>query len=276
MSKHTQFRGLTLILIIGLCLMPLGTAQALVYPDSMASVGDSITRAFNTGTLPWKDAPQNSWSTGTTRAVNSLYARLKALNPALTNHQYNFARSGAKMSDLLGQIAQVNARQVDYVTILMGANDVCASSEANMTSVQNFHDQFLAALQSLNSNSPNTQIYVVSIPDVYHLWEILKDNSAARSKWSLFSICQSMLANPTSMAQADVDRRARVRQRNIDFNTQLELVCAQFTQCQYDDDAVFHTPFVASDVSMHDYFHPSRAGQTKLAATAWSASGFAP
>lgn len=276
MSKSLVFRGMTFILILGLCLTPLGTARAMVYPDSMASVGDSITRAFNTGTLPWKDAPQNSWSTGTTRTVNSLYFRLKALNPALANHQYNFARSGAKMSDLLGQIAQVNAQQVDYVTILMGANDVCASSEANMTSVQSFHDQFLAALQSLNSQSPNTHIYVVSIPDVHHLWEILKDNSAARSKWNLLSICQSMLANPTSMAQADVDRRARVRQRNIDFNTQLELVCAQFVQCRYDDDAAFNTPFVARDVSMHDYFHPSRAGQTKLAATAWSASGFAP
>lgn len=276
MPKAITFRGLSLVVIIGLCLMPLGTAQATVYPDSMAAVGDSITRAFNTGTLPWKDAAQNSWSTGTTRSVNSLYFRLKARNPALTNHQYNFARSGAKMSDLLGQIASVNAQQVDYVTILMGANDVCASSEASMTSVATFHSQFLAALQSLNTHSPNTEIYVVSIPDVYHLWEILKDNSAARSKWNLFSICQSMLANPTSLAQADVDRRARVRQRNIDFNTQLALVCAQFTQCHFDGQAAFNTPFVTSDVSMHDYFHPSRAGQAKLAATAWGAAGFPP
>lgn len=276
MSKQVVFRWLTVILVIGLCVIPLGSAQAVVYPNSMASVGDSITRAFNTGNLPWKDAPQNSWSTGTTRSINSLYLRLKALNPALANHQYNFAKSGAKMSDLLGQISKVNAQQVDYVTILMGANDVCASSEASMTSVQIFHDQFLAALQSLNAASPNTQIYVVSIPDVYHLWAILKDNGAAQSKWSLFSICQSMLANPTSMAQVDVDRRARVRQRNIDFNTQLALVCAQFVRCRFDGNAAFNTPFVTSDVSTHDYFHPARAGQTKLAATAWNASGFGP
>ena len=35
------------------------------YPNSIASTGDSITRAFNTGSVPFTDAPANSWSTGT-------------------------------------------------------------------------------------------------------------------------------------------------------------------------------------------------------------------
>ncbi|HEX9124675.1 MAG TPA: SGNH/GDSL hydrolase family protein, partial [Actinomycetota bacterium] len=34
------------------------------YPNSMASTGDSITRAYNTGTAPFSDAIGNSWSTG--------------------------------------------------------------------------------------------------------------------------------------------------------------------------------------------------------------------
>jgi hypothetical protein len=36
---------------------------------------------------------------------------------------------------------------------------------------------------------------------------------------------------------------------------------------------VFNTPFVRSDVSTRDYFHPSVAGQSKLAAITWAALG---
>ena len=131
-------------------------------------------------------------------------------------------------------------------------------------------------MNNLASGSPNARIYVLSIPNVYNLWSILKGNSSARATWSFLGICQSMLANASSTNQADVDRRARVKQRNIDFNTQLQQVCAQFTQCRFDNNAVFNTAFVPSDVSSRDYFHPSLSGQTKLAQSAWSASHFGP
>ena len=32
------------------------------YPNSMAAAGDSITRGYNTGTVPFTDQPGNSWS----------------------------------------------------------------------------------------------------------------------------------------------------------------------------------------------------------------------
>ena len=86
-----------------------------------------------------------------------------------------------------------------------------------------------------------------------------------------------MLAYPFSNLPGDVARRARVRQRNIDYNTQLALVCAAYTQCRFDNNAVFNTAFVRSDVTTRDYFHPSVAGQAKLAAVTWSqAVGFLP
>ncbi len=85
-----------------------------------------------------------------------------------------------------------------------------------------------------------------------------------------------MLANPTSTKRADVNRRAAVRQRNIDFNTQLAQVCATYTNCIFDNNAIFNTAFTTSDVSTIDYFHPSVAGQKKLANTAWTAAGFLP
>jgi hypothetical protein len=119
-------------------------------------------------------------------------------------------------------------------------------------------------------------VSVSSIPNIYQLWSVLKGNSSARFVWSLFKVCQSMLANPTSTNQADVDRRARVLQREVDFNTVLAQVCAQYAQCRFDGNAVFNTAFVASDITTRDYFHPSLSGQQKLASVSWSAGYWGP
>jgi hypothetical protein len=256
---------------------PPHVGAAVVYPNSMASTGDSITRAFNTGFLPFTDAATNSWSTGTNSTVNSIYNRLRSANPSITGRNYNYARTSAPMSELSGQFDSVMVQKVEYVTVLMGANDVCADNESQMTSVDTFRSQFQAAMTKLAAGSPTTRVYVVSIPDVYNLWDLFHNNSSARQTWFSLQLCQSMLANPASTRQADVDRRARVRQRNIDFNTVLAQVCAQYPnqQCRFDGNAVFNNRVAKSDVSTRDYFHPSLAGQAKLAAVAWGASGFA-
>jgi len=240
-------------------------------PDSMASMGDSITRAFNADPNNFGDQPQNSWSTGTSSSIASHYFRILQSNSAISGKNFNLAVSGAKMAGLNGQATNVNAivGGVEYVTILMGANDVCTTSEGTMTAVDTFHSQLVTAMNTLTTGTPGARIFLLSIPDVFNLWQILHTNSSARSTWGFFNICQSLLANPTSMVQEDVDRRARVRLRNIEFNTQLAEVCALYAQCKFDNNGVFNQQFVPADVSTLDYFHPSLQGQTNLAAGTW-------
>jgi hypothetical protein len=110
---------------------------------------------------------------------------------------------------------------------------------------------------------------VASIPDVYNLWSILYTNTSAQFIWSFYGICQSLLANPTSMAPADVQRRANVRQRTIDDNNAIAAVCAQYAHCRHDGFAGFNTAFTTSHVSTLDYFHPSVAGEALIAQVAW-------
>lgn len=141
-----------------------------------------------------------------------------------------------------------------------------------MTSVSDFQSQFQAAMSTLSAGSPDARIYVSSIPDLYQLWSILHTDAGALLAWPTFGICQSMLANATSMAQADIDRRGRVRQRNIDFNTQLQQVCAQYIHCRFDNNTAFNWAFTPADVSTFDYFHPSLTGQTLAAAVSYGAT----
>jgi hypothetical protein len=250
------------------------SAQA-AYPNSIASTGDSITRAFNDCWFPYVDCPTASWTTGT--ASYSHYRRIQAVNPAITWRTYNHATTGADMADLQGQMQGVIGRRAEYVTILMGANDVCASSEAGMTPVDVFAGQFSTALASLTAALPSTRVFVSSIPDVHQLFSLYRWDLGANSVWAIAGICQSMLANPWSNSAADVARRARVRQRNIDYNTVLGQVCAMHSGCRFDNNAVFNTAFVRSDVTTRDYFHPSVNGQAKLAGVTWNAAvGFLP
>jgi lysophospholipase L1-like esterase len=236
----------------------------------MASLGDSITRGFNA--CGWySDCPNESWSTGGDSAIGSHYVRILKKNAAISGRNLNDARSGAKAVDLDGQAATAVSQGVEYVTVLMGANDACTSSESTMTPVSTFRAQVEAALTRIQNGLPNARVFVSSIPDIKRLWFIGKDSSSARSAWSGFGICQSMLANPQSTAQADVDRRARVQQRVIDFNTQLQQVCALNPHCKYDGNATFSYQFVFSQVSGWDYFHPNKSGQTALASTTYAA-----
>lgn len=270
MSRRAPTLALLGALLLTSLLAATASAADPPLPTSMAAVGDSITQAASSAGSLGADAPQNSWSTGSSQTVQSHALRLQALGAPLADRIYNRSVSGAKAIDLNGQMQGVADLDPDYVTVLIGGNDLCTDTVEGMTRVTDFRAQIDAALASLMNGTAQTRVYVVSIPDVYQLWNLFKNNFWARFIWSSADICQSLLANPTSTQRADVERRATVRQRNIDYNAQLAQACAAWARCLFDGNAVFGTPFTSSDVS-GDYFHPSVTGQAKLASVSWAA-----
>lgn len=261
---------LAAVVMSGLLTTGVAAAEtALPLPTSMAAVGNSITQAASSAGVLGGDAPQNSWSTGTSTSVNSHYLRLLAAGATISGQNHNLAVSGARVAGLAGQMQNAVTIQPDYLTVEIGGNDICTDTTSQMTSVADFRAQFEAAMAVIAGGSPDTRIFVASIPDAYQLWALYKDDFVARFIWSFAGICQSLLANPTSTQAADVARRQEVRQRNIDFNTQLAQVCATYVMCRSDGNAVFNTIYTKADVA-GDYFHPSVSGQAKLAAGTWA------
>ena len=274
MLRHLSLLLLTPLLSVAGLAAPAATAgsaaaatTSIALPNSMASTGDSITRSYNATSNGCflVDCPQYSWSTGTS-TVNSHYQRLLAANPQISGRVFNDAKTGAKMSALDAQVKTAASQGVEYLTVMMGANDVCTSSRATMTPTATLESQFQTALTDFFAAAPNAHVFVSSIPNVYQLWSVLHTNSTARNAWSSFKICQSMLASTNTEA----DRQAVLSQEQAD-NAALARVCGQFVNCKWDNLATFNYQFAASDVSTIDYFHPSVAGQAHLAATTWSA-----
>jgi lysophospholipase L1-like esterase len=260
------------LVAISLAVAPVASSSPPL-PNSIAGIGDSITRA--TDVCCWYgDHPAQSWSTGggAFDGIRSHYERIRGLNPGISGRNHNDARSGARMRDAQGQAQTAVTQQARYVTILMGANDVCTNSPSTMTSVSDFRAQFSATMNVLASGLPaGSHVFVGSIPNVYRLWQLLRTDATAQFVWSVAQICQSMLS-PFNTEQA----RQAVLAREQAFNQVLAEVCAQYaTICRFDDNAVFNYSFSASQVSKLDYFHPSLAGQAALAAITWQRSWWA-
>jgi hypothetical protein len=267
MGRMARIMVLALVVILaGLVAQPAWAAAPL--PASMAAIGDSITRAYDV-CCSYGDHPGQSWSTGSTSydGIVSQYERIRRVDPAITGHAHNDAVTGAKMAAAPAQAATAVSQGARYVTILLGANDLCSSSPSTMTSPEDFRAQFSQAMATLMAQQRDPYVFVSSIPNLYQLWEVLHTNSLARWVWANFHICQSMLGATRTEAE-----RRLVADREVAFNQTLAEVCAMYPRCRWDNGAVYNVQFSASQVSTLDFFHPSLSGQASLARVTWAAS----
>ncbi|MDO0927877.1 SGNH/GDSL hydrolase family protein [Streptomyces sp. TG1A-8] len=235
-------------------------------PDSIAAVGDSITRGFDACTV-LTDCPAVSWATGSDARVDSLAVRLLGVTGA-ARHSWNYAETGARMSDLPRQVARAVTRSPQLVTVMAGANDACRSSVSAMTPVADFRADFQEALSTLRGSLPRTQVYVASVPNLKRLWSQGRTNPLGKQVWKL-GICPSMLAGADDLTGAATARRERVQQRVEEYNRVLGEVCAKDRRCRFDGNAVYDYRFGTDQLSHWDWFHPSRDGQARLAEIAY-------
>ncbi|HEY2669232.1 MAG TPA: SGNH/GDSL hydrolase family protein [Rugosimonospora sp.] len=237
-------------------------------PSSMAAIGDSITVGYGSCFTP-ADCPRNSWATGDGILVDSHYRRILVDNPAIKGHAKNYAQSGATAAGLASQAAKAAATHPAYLTVMIGSNDACHTT---MTATSTFATQITSALNAVKAASPQTRILVVSIPNVYRVWEVGHTSRLARSVWSV-GVCPSLLANPTSTAAADVARRQAFRDRIDAYDRLLAQACAAYGhRCKWDGGAVHGSTFDLGELSALDFFHPNASGQNEIAKVTYPGS----
>lgn len=260
-------------------------------PKRLSSTGDSITEAID-AELPlanhWASYVNGytnfwTWLFGYTN-VYSHNQRISANFGSRNRKNYIRGVSGADSYDFPGQSAQAVGDQATYVTVLMGHNDVCQNSFAEIPTDAQYEANMRAGMNNLKNGLPNgATVYVIGIVDIYQLWALGDQLDAlgflpCKVLWATTLVnlfpCGTML-NPLN-SEAD---RQFTRSRNIAFNTILENLTAEFeaTDSHHHyvySDVVFNTPFVPSEVSSIDCFHPSATGQTRLADVTWDDGPF--
>jgi len=283
-------------------------------PGNQFAVGDSISEGEAANNVIGEPHHETVWSTGYdgSDSVNSLNERLELLQPAAYYENtlardglFNQAASGAVMADFAGQAAAVVTASASVprgesgnVTILLGNNDVCADSLAEMTDPAQFEAQYRSGLDILASNpeTRDARIDVLSIPAIYWLWYAKHSSFSCRLIWAFGSVCQALLSDANTecistastldpdniAAYGDLPGSACYRRKLFHqairdtYNPILQNVLqeymdnGQLPNARYTD--IFDVMFTATHINTGDCFHPNTAGHALLAETAWCRS----
>ena len=167
------------------------------------------------------------------------------------------------MASLNEQAKKAVKQKAEFVTVLIGANDACASPSTTQAA---WKLSFEMAMNTLKTGLPNAKIFVGSVPNLMHLWELFHTNPTALKKWKELPLCPGIMTEAESEGAAAKARRQATLSAEEGYNATMGTVCGENPNCQFDKDGIFETKFGEAEVSTVDFFHPSIAGQAALAA----------
>jgi lysophospholipase L1-like esterase len=276
----------------------LGTTAWADVPFTQSNIGDSMSQGSNANDYPG-DHPEYSWVQGT--EVYSEYLRYLELNPAFTQEPESV--SGAEMvggeNNFAAQASRICAHEVkpERVWVLLGANDVCNrgpsesdDAAANMYSVDTWTMALRAGLDLLaECLPPNARVHVLSVPRIDYLYEAghAKSLWCYRVVWPTVGICRIVTL------EANADRRAQIGARINEYNDAIASEAQAYdantngnnprgvrfsTDWQgsiengYENTSLGSFRFGPREITSLDCFHPSVAGQQRIACAAWESN----
>ncbi|HYE37283.1 SGNH/GDSL hydrolase family protein [Methylocaldum sp.] len=287
MRTHSLFTSGTLLTAF----LEVGSALALEPgqsdPKRLFSMGDSMTRAFNAN-IPL-DNPNLSWVNGyhgfwedlfDLPDVESHNQRIDANFGDSDRNNQTAAENGATMGNLTAQASGTAGRNVTYATVLLGANDVCKDSIADLPTDEQFRTRFEGGLDTLLANlAAGATVQVVAIPNIAAVYNQGRDKRAlglvdCPDVWARTGNCGSVL----SPQATDADR-AFALSRIMAYNQILQEVTGSKAAQNPDKfisftDVSFTYPFTQSELSNLDCFHSSWEGQKILSRETWNNGPF--
>jgi hypothetical protein len=180
--------------------------------------------------------------------------------------------------------------------VLLGGNDICNRDCVNPADCGNpvytdtqWRDAVRAGLDPLVAGLPlGSTIYLVGVPRVQDLRDVglTKDDVNCNTTWNTFGICSIITNGGTLNGESYATRKAGVAERQKRYNEILRDEAAAYNAnttgqnprgievaADYVDEAtpsVGTTTFLNTEINSGDCFHPSKAGQDKLAFGAWA------
>jgi hypothetical protein len=215
---------------------------------------------------PGVEIRANSWTTGTNPAVNSIYLRILAKNPAIEGNNFNLAQGGATVQKLVLQAKDAISLQPkpDLILIQIMDNDLVCPATAR--DYARFLSTFVSALAVLAKGAPESSMFVVS--------QFGSPGTFARS----LTVAQRRTFGGTGPCDF-VDPTGRIVPKKVArldkvihrYEAQLAAGCKRFSQCRYDGGAFGNIVDRRQYVSATDLNHFSIKGHAKAAAVAWAA-----
>lgn len=226
----------------------------------VSAIGDSITTGFNARNFG--DNKDLNWGSGVSSELNSHLKRLEKEGFSVTG--FNNAVAGSKAADLPQQIDAAINNAADYITMTIGANDLCSWPANHRTKLNEFKTKMISEMTRIIESRPKVKIAMSPIPNLYNLWEVASTDSQCQSRWDFFNICAPLLNSKRTP-----EERQKFMGRWQDANQALEEIAGQFPDHILFPKDAGTTVFEMKHISELDCFHPSIAGQDLLAAATW-------
>jgi hypothetical protein len=212
------------------------TAAMNAFPNSMVVLGHSAATGEDSDpSQPHVEVRANSWATGTNPAVDSVYLRVLAHNPAIKGHNFNLAQAGATVEQLYAQAQSAVVLKPTPQLFLIQTVDNDIVCPARPSDYARFRADLLAALRVISHGAPHARIYVVSqwgSPPTW--WKAL--SLKQRRQYGTDNPqgpCQFLTAsgNPIPREASRLDSIIH------HYEAQLQAACAQVPRCTYDGGA---------------------------------------
>lgn len=231
-------------------------------PRVVGALGDSISAGFNAKHLG--DNRDLSWATGDSPLIRSHLRRLEEyFQTQLVG--VNESIAGSVASNLARQTSRLLPRHPAYVTIDIGANDVCTwTPDGYEPALAQFEKDVGDTIRRIITAEPDVSITLAPIPNVYQLWDVAVAMPGCQLKWDITGFCSPLLDS----SRTEADRQSFIG-RWQEANDALARVAADFPEHVLFDENAIDTPFTWEHVSPIDCFHPSIAGQNLLAEKTW-------
>jgi hypothetical protein len=241
------------------------------YPNSIAVIGHS--GATGSGVKgPRTNWAHSSWVTGDSPAVQSLYSRILARNPAIRGNKFNLAINGADVASILLQAKKtVGQKPTPELVVVQGIDNDMA---CDTVSQKPFQAAFARVLDVLATGAPDASIFVVSQFGSPGTW--------ARALTLKQRIRMGGGSGPCTFIGGD----GAIRPKQLAYletvihryEAAVAIACRAVVSCRYDGGAfgrvVDRREWISDDLN-----HFSLEGNAKAAAVAWAALkrvGFIP
>ena len=142
---------------------PAVTGKSLESPVGLVAIGHSgLTGESSDPDRPQEDALENSWATGTTAQVKSVYLRMVAVRPQTEGHVSNTAQGGAVAARLVDQAeGALNRVPAPAVAIIQTIDNDIRCDGTDAAHVPEFGADLDGALALITQRSPKTRVLVV-------------------------------------------------------------------------------------------------------------------
>jgi lysophospholipase L1-like esterase len=250
---------ITKILVIAFIFSPRLAAAEGDQPYVVGALGDSISAGFNA--LRYGDNRDLSWSGGLDAGglVQSHARRIKSLLGDRNVVVVNEAFVGAESYQLPRQASRLLRVKPDYVTIAIGANDVCTWYEDYLPKLELYQKHLKGVINQIIAANSNVKIVLAPVPSIPLMYDLGSQRAGCQAKWDTMGVCKPLLAKDRTPEQ-----RLEFVSRYRHLNQVIAEIAGLYPANIRFASALSESVFDVSMISPLDCFHPSIKGHNLI------------